>query len=96
MAVLTPAKVYESEVADELISGDERGPSAGSSSIWATEVSGLTFTWNGITWKPRFWLNPVMIADGGNFRSVEINRIARIIEERRDQFMGAWDDRFGS
>ena len=44
----------------------------------------------------KFWLNPVMIADGGNFRSVEINRIARIIEERRDQFMGAWDDRFGS
>ena len=44
----------------------------------------------------KFWLDPVMIADGGNFRPVEVNRIARIIEERQDQFMGAWNDRFGS
>ena len=44
----------------------------------------------------KFWLNPVTVADGGHFRPVEVNRIARIIEERQDQFMGAWDDRFGS
>ena len=46
--------------------------------------------------KAKFWLSPVAIADEGRFRSVEINRIARIIEARQEQFLGAWNDRFGS
>ena len=44
----------------------------------------------------KFWLNPAALADGGRFRTVEVNRIARIIEERQEQFLGAWNDRFGS
>ena len=44
----------------------------------------------------KFWLDPVALADSGRFRPVEINRIMRIIEDRQAEFLGAWDDQFGS
>ena len=44
----------------------------------------------------KFWLDPIATAERGQFRPVEINRIARIIEKRRDQFLGAWNDRYGN
>ena len=44
----------------------------------------------------KFWLNPILLAESNRFPAVEINRIARIIEERHDQFMGAWNDSFGN
>ena len=44
----------------------------------------------------KIWLNPVRVQSRGGFRPVEINRIVRIIEERQQQFLGEWHDRFGS
>ena len=43
----------------------------------------------------KFWLNPVRLQSSGGFRPVEINRIGRIIEERQEEFLGAWNDEFG-
>ncbi len=42
----------------------------------------------------KFWLAPVRMQSGGGMSGLELRRIARIIEQQRDSFMGAWDGGF--
>ncbi|MYD36951.1 MAG: DUF4160 domain-containing protein [Dehalococcoidia bacterium] len=44
----------------------------------------------------KFWLSPISLQSAGGFRPVEVNRIRRIIEQRVEDFLGEWHDRFGS
>ena len=45
----------------------------------------------------KIWLEPaVMIAESYGFNSVELARILRVVSERRDLILRAWDDYFGN
>ncbi|HEU0053582.1 MAG TPA: DUF4160 domain-containing protein [Longimicrobium sp.] len=44
--------------------------------------------------RAKFWLDPVRMQDSGGFGGVELNRIAELVEGRRDQLLGAWNDFF--
>jgi len=44
----------------------------------------------------KVWLEPpVMIAESYGFNSVELARILRLVSERRDLILRAWDEYFG-
>jgi hypothetical protein len=44
----------------------------------------------------KIWLEPeVSIADSYGFNSAELTRILRIVSERRDLILRAWDEHFG-
>lgn len=44
----------------------------------------------------KIWLEPaVMIAESYGFNSVELARILRVVFERRDLILRAWDEHFG-
>jgi hypothetical protein len=42
----------------------------------------------------KFWLRPVSVAYNYKFNSVELNRIAKLIEARKDEIEGKWNDYF--
>lgn len=42
----------------------------------------------------KFWLDPVRLQRSGGFRSTEIIRIQRIVEENRERLLESWDDFF--
>jgi hypothetical protein len=44
----------------------------------------------------KVWLEPVVtIAESYGFNSVELARILRVVSERRDVILRAWDEHFG-
>jgi Domain of unknown function (DUF4160) len=44
----------------------------------------------------KLWIEPVVtIAESYGFNSIELARILRIVSERRDMILRAWDDHFG-
>ena len=43
----------------------------------------------------KFWLRPLELAKSRNFRGHELNAIARLIEEHRDEIESKWRDHFG-
>lgn len=44
--------------------------------------------------RAKFWLDPVRLEDSGGFRSVELNRIAALVDEHRENIVRAWDEYF--
>jgi hypothetical protein len=42
----------------------------------------------------KFWLDPVRLQMSGGFRSSEMNRILRLVEENREQLLRSWDEFF--
>ena len=44
----------------------------------------------------KFWLNPVRMQNSGGFRSAELRRIQRLVEENQKELMESWDDYFNS
>jgi hypothetical protein len=43
----------------------------------------------------KFWLRPLSLERSRNFRSHELNEIARLIEEHRNEIESKWRDHFG-
>ena len=41
------------------------------------------------------WLKPLALERAGGFSRVELNAIARIVEEHREQFVRSWYEFFG-
>jgi len=42
----------------------------------------------------KYWLEPVELASYKRFRDHELSTVRRLIEEHRDQFLGAWHEYF--
>lgn len=42
----------------------------------------------------KFWLEPVRLEVSGGFSRSEINRIQRIVEERREKYVRKWNEYF--
>jgi hypothetical protein len=42
----------------------------------------------------KFWLDPVRLQSSGRFRSIEINRIHRLIEENQGRILRRWHEYF--
>ena len=45
--------------------------------------------------KAKFWLDPVRLETSGGFARTEINRIQRIVEEKRVAYLEKWNEYFG-
>ena len=43
----------------------------------------------------KFWLEPLALERAGGFSRVELNAMARIVEEHREQFVRSWYEFFG-
>ena len=43
----------------------------------------------------KFWLDPVALQKAGGFRRHELDRIARLVDEHREQLLESWYDFFG-
>ncbi len=43
----------------------------------------------------KYWMRPLELAKSRNFRGHQLNEIARLIEEHRDEIEGAWYEHFG-
>ncbi len=44
--------------------------------------------------KAKFWLDPVRLQNSGGFGRTEINRIQKIVEENREDFLRRWNEFF--
>jgi len=44
----------------------------------------------------KFWLDPVMLQHSSGFRSHEINRLRRLVEENQEHLLRGWHEYFGS
>ena len=42
----------------------------------------------------KFWLDPVVLADAGGFKTHELNRIGKVVQEHRDVLLERWRDYF--
>lgn len=42
----------------------------------------------------KFWLDPVAVQRSGGFGRPEIPRISRLVQERRERILEAWDEYF--
>ena len=42
----------------------------------------------------KFWLNPVRLQSAGGFRSAEINRIYRLVQEKEAERLRKWNEYF--
>ena len=42
----------------------------------------------------KFWLDPVRLHRSGGFGSSEINRIQKLVEERREDLVRSWNEYF--
>ena len=42
----------------------------------------------------KFWIDPVRLQRSGGFRPPEIRRVARLVEEHREQIVEAWNEYF--
>ncbi len=43
----------------------------------------------------KYWMRPLSLARSRNFRSYELNEIAKLIEENRSGIEGRWNEHFG-
>ena len=43
----------------------------------------------------KFWLEPLALERAGGFSRVELNAVARIVEEHREKFVRSWYEFFG-
>jgi len=43
----------------------------------------------------KFWLGPVILQKAGGFSRQELDRIARLVDEHREQLLESWYDFFG-
>ena len=43
----------------------------------------------------KFWLEPVRLEHSHGFRSKEINRMHKLVEEHQQQLLESWDEFFG-
>jgi hypothetical protein len=44
----------------------------------------------------KFWLQPVELARNLGFRPHELNRLERLVQEHRADFLEAWDEHIGA
>jgi len=44
----------------------------------------------------KFWLNPISLAKNRGFKEHELNRIAGLVEENRQQLIEAWNEYFST
>lgn len=42
----------------------------------------------------KFWLAPISLAESRGFRSSELRMLHNLIEQHRESFIVAWDERF--
>ena len=42
----------------------------------------------------KFWLSPVRLQSSGGFRSIEVRRIHRLVEQHREALLRSWDAYF--
>ena len=45
--------------------------------------------------RAKFWLRPVGLANNQGFSGKEVNKLAQIVEARRDEIERAWHEHFG-
>ena len=43
----------------------------------------------------KFWLDPVALQKAGGFKAKELNQIAKLVQEYRDEFLEQWYEFFG-
>ena len=43
----------------------------------------------------KFWLDPIRLQNSGGFNRLELKQIRRIIEEKQESLMEAWNEYFG-
>ena len=43
----------------------------------------------------KFWLDPVRLQRSGGFDSSELNRIQRLVEDKREDLIRSWNEYFG-
>ena len=43
----------------------------------------------------KFWLDPLALATSTGFAAHELNSLFKLVDENRDQLIGAWDEFFG-
>jgi hypothetical protein len=60
----------------------------------ATRTSPRIFTSSQDTNKAKFRLNPVRLQTSGGFGRTEINRIQKMVEENREDFLRSWNEFF--
>ncbi|MGB8507742.1 MAG: DUF4160 domain-containing protein [Pyrinomonadaceae bacterium] len=46
--------------------------------------------------KAKFWLDPVRLQSSGGFSRTEINRIQKLVGERREDLQRSWDEYFNN
>jgi len=44
--------------------------------------------------RAKLWLEPVRLQESGGFNAREINRIAALVEEHREELLRAWNEYF--
>jgi len=44
--------------------------------------------------KAKFWLDPVMLQNSGGFSRNEINRIQKLVENKKEKLLRKWDEYF--
>ena len=42
----------------------------------------------------KFWLQPIRLQQSGRFKSRELNRIQKLVEENQDLFLEKWNEYF--
>ena len=42
----------------------------------------------------KFWLDPPRLHRSRGFKSQELNRVSKIVEDNQEELRGAWDDYF--
>lgn len=45
--------------------------------------------------RSKFWVSPAGLANNQGFSGKEVNRLAQIVETRRDEIERAWHEHFG-
>jgi hypothetical protein len=44
--------------------------------------------------RAKFWLQPVRLARSGGFAAQELRQLGRLVTDREELFLRAWDDHF--
>jgi hypothetical protein len=44
----------------------------------------------------KFWLDPIVLQRAGGFSRTELNKIARLVDENRENLLESWYEFFGS
>ena len=43
----------------------------------------------------KFWLDPVVLQKAGGFKSAELNKVAKLVQDNREYFLERWYEFFG-